>query len=67
MRKEIINKIIELSGLTTKQFAERIQVSAPTVRKWKKGDSEPLFVNQKIIRQAFKNEVSQANRMLCLM
>lgn len=60
MQKEFINKIIELSGLTTKQFAEKIKVSVPTVRKWKKGESEPLFVNQKTIRSVFSREVAQA-------
>jgi DNA-binding transcriptional regulator YiaG len=63
MCKEFINKIIELSGLTTRQFAEKIKVSIPTVRKWRKGESDPLFHNQKIIRSVFKNEVTQIKKL----
>jgi len=61
MNKEYINKVIEFSGLSLKEFAEKIDVTVPTVRKWTKGIYEPSWVSEKAIRYRFKNETLRAS------
>ena len=59
MESTFINKIIKSTGLGVDDFAKKIGVSSATVRKWKSGKSEPLFVNQIIIRSTFKKEIKR--------
>lgn len=54
MKPVTVLTVLQLSGLTTKQFAERIGVRPSTVRAWISGKNEPHFLSQKTMRFHFK-------------
>ena len=58
MNKEFIQEILVKSKLSKKDFASKIDVTIITLNNWLFGKSEPNFINQKIIRSTFKNEIS---------
>ncbi len=64
MTAQYATTVLELSGLTAKDFAKKIGVSYGTVLNWKSGKSDPSFLSQRIIRQMFRNEVRQINPTL---
>ena len=59
MTKDFIIAVYLESKLTKKYFAKKLSISTATLNNWLSGKSEPLFVNQKIIRQVFKEEISK--------
>jgi len=59
MTKYFIIDVYLESKLTKKDFAKKLSISTTTLNNWLSGKSEPLFVNQKIIRQVFKEEISK--------
>jgi len=61
MTKEFINEVIQLSQLSVKEFAAEIYVNEQTVKRWMNGKSEPLFINQRLIRHCFKKEIRIIN------
>ena len=59
MTKDFIINVYLKSKLTKKDFAGKLSVSTTTLNNWLSGNTEPLFINQKIIRQVFKEEISK--------
>lgn len=59
MTKDFIIDVYLKSKLTKKDFAKKLSISTTTLNNWLSGKSEPLFVNQKIMRQVFKDEISK--------
>lgn len=58
MGKELLTRIIESSGRSTKQFADDIGVRHDTVKKWLTGYKKPSAGNQIIIRSKFKKQIA---------
>lgn len=64
MSADTIARVVELSGLTTKEFAAKIGANPKTVRRWIAGTQEPSFVSQKVMRYYFRSlfkKVESAN------
>ena len=61
MKKEFIKQVFIESGLSKNSFALKAKVSPKTVQNWLNGFSEPLFVNQKVIRSVFHKEIERIN------
>jgi DNA-binding transcriptional regulator YiaG len=59
MSGETIAKVLELSGLSTRQFAAKIGANPKTVRRWVTGVQEPSFVSQKLVRYYFRDLVKR--------
>ena len=59
MTKDFIINVYLKSKLTKKDFAGKLSVSTTTLNNWLSGNIEPSFINQKIIRQVFKEEISK--------
>lgn len=53
-----VEDLFNLTGLTRKEFADKIDVHPQTVGKWVSGKSEPNFLNIKVMRVVFRTEVS---------
>lgn len=63
MKGEYISRVIELSGISKKNFAKRVGVSISTVNNWVNGVTDPQFYNQKIVRSAFRLETRQLDEL----
>lgn len=61
MNKEFIKQVFRESGLSKNSFAIKARVTPKTVSNWLNGFSEPLFVNQKVIRSVFHKEIENIN------
>ncbi|WP_315055188.1 helix-turn-helix transcriptional regulator [Chryseobacterium indoltheticum] len=59
MSKEFLTRIMEASGLSTKDFANDIGVYPGTINKWLSGENRISAKNQIVIRSKFKKEIAK--------